>query len=305
MDLIERFRGALVGLAVGDALGGPLDGLSLHEIELRHGAIRDFVPGGWLELELGEYTDNTSQALSVLESFIRLSRLDIEDVARRLLDRYESNIKGLDATSAKVLKLVKDGIHPMDAAEEVWSEGDPTRTKANGALLRASPIGLLRFNDTNSMILESSLVTGITHHDPRCKAASVILNYLLGAILREEIDPIGETLEFASTFNTLLYYPLTEVSKTSPDDLKSTGFIVELLQIGLYFFQHCHSFDEGVALAVGLGDDTATAGALTGLLLGAKFGIEGIEPKMRRRLKDSKRIDDLACSLYFIATEYV
>ncbi len=92
----NRFHGCLVGLAVGDALGGPVEGLSRFELAQQHGGIvRKMVGGGSLRLKPGETTDDTAMATALAESIVACGDLDVDDVAAHYVVWLSGNPKGI------------------------------------------------------------------------------------------------------------------------------------------------------------------------------------------------------------------
>lgn len=92
----------------------------------------------------------------------------------------------------------------------------------------------------------------------------------------------------------------THAAKNAVDAslIKGSGYVVESLEAALWAFHHSSSFEEGLLLAVNLGDDADTTGAVYGQLAGAYYGMEGLPPKMCAIIKHRKLIEAIAVRLY-------
>src|SRR4028119_1585759 len=90
-DLRAHSRGCLLGLAVGDALGGPVEFMDAKAIEKKHGLVTEMIGGGWLNLRAGDYTDDTQMALCIAESLVETGDFSADDIAARFVAWLKSN----------------------------------------------------------------------------------------------------------------------------------------------------------------------------------------------------------------------
>ena len=86
----DRVRGALYGVAIGDAMGGPLEFLDANEIKMRYGQVREMIGGGWLNLKPGEVTDDTQMTLCVAEGILENPNDPVQTIGRRFIEWYGS-----------------------------------------------------------------------------------------------------------------------------------------------------------------------------------------------------------------------
>ena len=87
----SRYRGCLLGLAVGDALGGPVEFMTTEQIIAKRGKpVREMIGGGWLKLRPGETTDDTAMARALAESLVAVGGFDAADVAARYVRWMQS-----------------------------------------------------------------------------------------------------------------------------------------------------------------------------------------------------------------------
>ncbi len=103
-DRLRRFQGCLVGLAVGDALGMPVEGMPRHEVRERYGLLREMVDG-WLPA--GSTTDDTAQALALAESLVEVGRFDADDFVVRLLAWFRAGPPDVGVHTRRVLELIE------------------------------------------------------------------------------------------------------------------------------------------------------------------------------------------------------
>ncbi|MDQ3023642.1 MAG: ADP-ribosylglycohydrolase family protein, partial [bacterium] len=88
--MLDQFRGCLLGLACGDALGAPLEFLSAAEVAAKHGTVTEMLGGGWLNLRPGQVTDDTQMTLCVAESYIENGGFAPQDIADRFVEWYRT-----------------------------------------------------------------------------------------------------------------------------------------------------------------------------------------------------------------------
>ena len=157
--LSDRFQGCLLGLAVGDALGAPVEGMSEVEIIGLHGRITELSGGGgWA---LGEYTDDTSMMLAIARSIAALGRFSPEDVAERFLEWFEAGAKGIGHTTFVALNEMRSGV-PWRQAGQNAHRLLREKSAGNGSLMRSAPVALLHHRDPEWMVkdtLNSSIIT--------------------------------------------------------------------------------------------------------------------------------------------------
>ncbi len=150
--LQDRYHGVLLGLACGDALGGPVEFKSRDEVaELHPGGLRDFVGGGWLSLDPGEITDDTQMTLAIARSLAETGTLDMNDIARRFLDWYESDPKDIGLTTRAALVALKKGVSWEESGKRVsgYASGNAA---GNGAVMRCAPVALRFRRDPEALM---------------------------------------------------------------------------------------------------------------------------------------------------------
>lgn len=335
-EILDRFQGCLVGLAVGDALGAPVEFATHYEIQKRYGILQDMVGGGWLNLDAGQWTDDTAEALALAESYVSRRGFDARDFIFRLLAWFQSNPPDVGTHTRHVLELIRE--FPTEwagAGKRVWHESGGTAA-GNGSLMRCAPTAMFRYNNLDDLIRESIVASQATHFDPRCCEACVIVNFLIAQCLHGRFSPDLEEqarLFYNSLREMIVYHhhvgnydvrrlkqatvasleipyledrdavqrALAELPRLKREDLRSSGYVVDIFQTAVYLLFHSSSFHEGLVWAINLGGDTDTLGAVTGALLGARFGFSRIPAHWSEKTFKANRICDLAELLFQLA----
>ena len=276
----DRAIGCLVGLAIGDALGTP--------VEFKE---RDTFPpvtgmqgGGAFRLKPGEWTDDTSMALALADSILKKGTIDKVDLIERFIKwymngEYSHNNKCFDigTTTSTALRNYIRTKRYTDAANE-------THLSGNGSLMRLAPV-LVRWHNADidfvqKMAWKSSVVThGADSVNDSIAKLTAILYYLING---------GE---FGGRY-------IDKCKDMKRKEVKSSGYCVDTLEAAIWAVANTSSFDEAVLLAVNLGDDADTVGAVAGQIAGAKYGFESINPTWIKQLAWNDRIINIANKLH-------
>lgn len=187
----DRARGCFLGLAVGDALGAPLEGLTLHQIRSAYGVVNDYVDGvrAWPKKPFrwrapGLYTDDTQQALVLADCLIRHGRIDPEWIGATYLDLATPRGGHLGAHRA-VGRSFRGVIEALEAGR---APSDCGQTSAGiGAAMRIAPLGLFYADDDGDALLDAVVAASlITHRDIRSLAAAAAIAFAVRRLLRGE-----------------------------------------------------------------------------------------------------------------------
>jgi ADP-ribosyl-[dinitrogen reductase] hydrolase len=166
VSLVSRFRGCLVGLGVGDALGAPVEGMSRLEIKRRYGRVAEMLGGGWHGLPPGGYTDDTAVMLCIARSIVDRGCFDPEDVADKFLRWFNAGPVGIGRTTWIALSEMKRGASWREAGRIAHGRLGGL-SAGNGSIMRCAPIALLHFNDYEMLVKDSIESSILTHWDPQ------------------------------------------------------------------------------------------------------------------------------------------
>jgi ADP-ribosyl-[dinitrogen reductase] hydrolase len=275
-DLRDRFRGALLGLAVGEAMGAPAEFLSADQVVERYGYIADMVGGGCHDVAPGQTTDATDMALQLAQSLAERGEHDPHDVMRRYRAWFEGRPRDVSLTVRTVMLSYRAGT-PWDLASRRAYEilGHPVA--ANGSLMRCAPLALLFVDDPvrrREAMQEESM---LTHFDRLAGWACVAYGDLLAAAvhgrLGHDVPAIAAALDDE---DRRISTAVREAPAAEPEEIQNSAFVVDSLRTALWATLRSASFEEAVCLVVNLGDDADTVGAVTGALAGALHGAAAI-----------------------------
>ncbi len=314
VPLRVRFRGALVGTMVGDALGMPLEGAPRTRIQRRHGEIRDMLDA---RLGRGTFTDDTQMTMALAEALLDgAGRLDADRTAARFAERYEPG-RGYGGNTHRILSAIRAGEPWRNVVERYKLPGG---SFANGAAMRVAPVALAFYGDEPAVLeaaAEQAAVTGHSHpvgrgaamvqaaavHDAlRCGAEGEPLEAAPWLRRWGEETPaeLGEALRWVA--DHLDADPSTVASVVGAGSAAEASVPAALWA----FFSRHRSAEEAVVRAVGLGGDADTIGAMAGALAGAFHGVGAFPARWTETLEDGEdgrgRLVDLADRLCELRT---
>lgn len=296
-DQTDRFRGALVGTAVGDALGAPVEG-------------HQHVPRDYIESIVDDppnlsYTDDTAMTLGLAESLVACGRFDGAHMAKTLADRYgDEPWRGYGAGPPQVFADLARGVRWDQAAKKMFGgEG----SFGNGAAMRVAPVALHAFPNQHlaARIAHQTALITHTHREGIDGAVmqAVAITTLLGPASNSptEITSVLMSHVQTSVFRNKLMFIDRHIRDRSLDE------IAEVLGTGIAahasvptalacFLTHADSFTDAVKAAISVGGDTDTIAAMTGALAGACHGYSAI-PEPWRAVEGASELIALADSL--------
>lgn len=293
----DRCKGAFYGLIVGDALGAPF------EFKERGSFHCDghFSSGGIWQARPGEWTDDSSMALALADSFTHYPAGNPTDQLERYLNWYHwgdyctrESCFDIGNTTRKALERFRTFRHPSSGSI------DP-HTSGNGALMRLAPAVIVGLNlQTDEFQQLVSDATKTTHASPE----SIACSQIMASMLKELIDEYSFAGAFQRT-QQKMQPTLSTVSdgiaslldgdffKVSKEQLGEGGYAVDALRSALWATAKAADFSSAVCSAINLGGDTDTRGAITGQLAGALFGFEGIPKHLSFNLMEQRFIDKI------------
>ncbi|HUG13662.1 MAG TPA: ADP-ribosylglycohydrolase family protein [Thermomicrobiales bacterium] len=293
--LRDRYRGALLASAAGDALGATLEFLSREDVRERHGVLRDITGGGWLNLRPGEVTDDTQMACCIAHSIVDAGRFDADDVAERFVAWFRSNPPDIGNTTRHALAQLDRGVPWREAGWQTHLALRP-RDASNGSVMRAAPVALLARGDAGANARHSADSSRITHANPLCVASCVALNAAIAALLDDpHADPVAAALD--ATGHAEVRDSLAGVRSQAAETLDASGYVLATLQSALWAVTAHDNLEQAVIAAVNLGQDADTTGAVAGALAGARWGLSAMPPRWLAVLDRQEELIALADGL--------
>lgn len=304
VDLPLLFRGCLLGLAVGDALGGPLWRMTRSQIRTEHGVLRDFTGGGRLHLRPGQGTAATEFMLCVLDSYNVRGAFDPHEIADCFVELVHSPRVLPGPMTAAAVQQLAAGYNFENAAQRAAGRLTPEQRLLGDCLPRVIPAGLLHYHDDLHLIGESRVLCAMTHPDELCKFTCAALNLALQHMLLVGIGGLLEELiVFVEPRNAELAVWLKRVPNMRPERLDTSGNVAAVLQAGLWAALFCTDFEEGVMLVVNCGGESPLLGSVAGALLGARFGVDAIPQRWLDQLEDRIKLAGMAQRMFLLSQE--
>jgi ADP-ribosylglycohydrolase len=304
-DLRSKFRGALLGTFVGDALGMPFEGASPWHILSHWPESRPMLSA---RLGTGTYTDDTQMMIGVAESLAARGGFDGADMAMRFVENYEVG-RGYGSAARAVLAALADGCVWDRAATLVFREG----SFGNGAAMRVAPVGAFCYHDPVELRRVAELSASITHGHPFGKEGAVVQARAVALAMThngQDLDGpvfLSELRSFAKADCEVFGRKLAVIEdllKAQPDVdevVEAIGNNVTAhgsVPAAIYsFLSHPDSFEAAVTYAVTLGGDTDTIAAMAGAIAGACHGVEAIPQEWVDALENGRKGRDYVVAL--------
>jgi ADP-ribosylglycohydrolase len=295
----DRARGALIGLAVGDALGTTLEFRRPGTFE----PIDDLVGGGPFGLEPGQWTDDTSMALCLAESLVESGGFDPRDQMERYVRWWREGHWSSTGRCFDIGNATRAALARFERTGEPFAGSTDPNSAGNGSLMRLAPIAIAYAHDPAEAVRlagESSRTThGACEAVDACRYfASLLVGAMRGVPKEELLSP-----HYAVVEGLWAEEPLTptidEVAAGSfrekePPEIRGTGHVTRTLEAALWAFARTDDFRSGALKVVNLGNDADTTGAVYGQIAGAFNGASAIPAGWRERLAFGPALHELA-----------
>ena len=295
--MLNKVKAVVIGHAVADALGVPVEFMSREE--LRENPVATMMGNGTYPVPKGSWSDDTSMSLCALDAFdegkLNFDKVMINFAYWYYNDEFTPTGEMFDVgntCSYAIERYINDGISWRECG--LSSEMD----NGNGSLMRIHPFGLYTFQlntnfKTKVQIIE--LASALTHAHPRSKMACGIYAFVLWELLHVSMcfdvkpfvrNALIKARRYYSNNPELhhfskLFHKIADIDNNCPtpateDDIISDGYVVNTLEAAIWCLLTTNSYRECVLKAVNLGDDTDTLAAVAGGLAAAIYGVEGI-----------------------------
>lgn len=266
---MDRYEGAMLGVAVGDALGAPLEFMGVDAIRRKYGEpVREMVGGGWLSVEPGEVTDDTQMTLAVAEGIAATGGNGaMFRIGQNFLRWYGTNPKDVGGTCAAVLEEMshaerQDGDEWILAAHRLHASTGG-QTAGNGALMRTI-YPILWEIDEERAASTSAMIAKMTHWHRMIETTTRRYARAVWRFANSEISPEEARREL-------------EMARSNPEEKpKPSGYCLDSLACAIDSVIRTESFEDALVDAVNRGGDADTIGAITGGLAGAIYGAGAI-----------------------------
>jgi ADP-ribosyl-[dinitrogen reductase] hydrolase len=282
----------MLGLAVGDALGAPYDGLDRDQV----GAVA-MTEGGPYGVRPGQGTGVTQMALRLGGSLVELGGYDAGAALAGYVAWYRTDPPGLSPHMREVLSTVAGGEDSFRATSSFHLGGGDT--SGNGAVMRTTPLGIA-FAGNEGRLRDATLAdAALTHFDPLAGKVALLHNQAVGWLVTAGPQRLFEELKNPEHLDDRIedvVIPATNGVRGFAETLAASqpGSALTSIAIALVAAFNSDSFEQGLTWAVSLGGDADANGAVTGALLGARLGVAGIPPQWLDVIERRPEIEALA-----------
>ena len=298
VEALDKAKGLLMGLAVGDAVGTTL------EFQARDSShIYDMVGGGPFNLKTGEWTDDTSMALCLAETYIEKNCCDMDFFREKLISWYKTGHNSSNGVCFDIGNTTRYALEQVIKHGPDWLGNNSPETAGNAALIRHAPVAIFRRKSFIDGWRDASIQSMSTHCAPEsidcCQYINVILHYLLNGFGKNEaFSP--HKIPFLVR---VLIINAGEYKEKHRDQIRSSGYVIDTLEAALWAVWHTDNFKDAILLAANLADDADSVAATAGQLAGALYGLSGIPAEWVDKIVDKDRILSMAEELFHLAPE--
>ncbi|WP_458790904.1 ADP-ribosylglycohydrolase family protein [Yoonia sp. MH D7] len=283
----DRIAGAFVGLAIGDALGAPVE----FSPRGTFSPVTVYRSGGRFNLPAGAWTDDTAMALCLAQSIIENDSLQNDDLLNRFCDWAAH---GSNTSTGVAVGIGQNTLRVLgDYRRNGYLEARPFGSKndGNGSLMRLAPVACYAYSDVNKARRLASEQSKSTHAsrpaDESCQLLAELLCMLIdGHSLTNALKGTSQR-EWGQLAGSIFKHPYAE---EVIDDVTASGFVIETLHAALWSVINADNFETAVLKAVNLGDDADTVGAVAGQLAGAIFGYSAVPKYLKSGLSSERSL---------------
>lgn len=288
---MNKYKGCLVGLAVGDAIGTTVEFMDRGTFPL----VTTMTGGGPFNLNPGQWTDDTSMALCLSNSLIEKG-FDAHDQIQKYINWRDYGYMSVTGHCFDIGSNISNALskYEMDSTSPYCGSIDKYAS-GNGGIMRIAPIPMY-FKNYDSAIKYAVLSSEVTHGSNVCNECAVIITRLLHAILNSNITK-AECKRLVLS-NVIPRFRTIDFINKSINDINGSGYVVESLEAALWCFFNTDGFEDAVLTAVNLGNDADTTAAIVGQIAGAFYGYDTIPKDWLNKLYWHDIIVDTAAKLY-------
>ena len=305
-SLADRYRGALLGLAAGDALGTTLE----FERPGRFTPLSDMVGGGPFGLPAGAWTDDTSMALCLATSLVERRGFDAADQMQRYVRWYREGYLSSTGTCFDCGCTTGAALQQFERDGNPYAGSTDPHQAGNGSLMRLAPVALAYAGQPLLAVDRAAASSRTTHAAPQAvDACRFFAGLLVGALQgssRQELTapdyaPVPGLWDSQPLGPAVANIAAGSYLRKAPPAIRGTGYVVASLEAALWAFSRASDFRDGALLAANLGEDADTTAAVYGQIAGAFWGAQSIPAEWRAKLVMAEQIEALADGLLALA----
>ncbi len=291
---LDRAKGALVGLALGDALGTTLEFAGRDT----RPPVTDLVGGGPFGLAAGEWTDDTSMALCLAESLLERGGLDVKDLMVRFLRWREEGHNSVTGVCFDIGNATAGALRSFRETGDPLSGSTDPRSAGNGSLMRLSPVAIRWWRDRARATAAARLQSRTTHGAAQAvEACALYAELLVEAIAGAPKETVLRARDWSGDAQ-IARVAAGSWRARERDAIASSGYVLHTFEAALWCVDRSESVEDALILAANLADDADTVAAVTGQLAGALWGVSGAPAAWLDKLAWRGRLEALAAGLF-------
>lgn len=299
-NLMDRYKGCLLGLACGDAVGTTVEFKSRGTFT----PLTDMVGGGPFRLKRGEWTDDTSMALCLAASLLDTGTFNPGDQMDRYVRWMREGYLSSNGTCFDIGNTVRAALHAYLRTGEPYAGSTDPHTAGNGSLMRLAPVPMYYAPNLEQVAEFSGQSSRTTHGAQEAVDACRLFGIMLALALEGEPK---EKVLFESSAHLPPGYVLApaierigagEYRDKPEGEIRGTGYVVQSMEAALWCFYTTDTYRDAILRAANLGDDADTTAAICGQIAGASYGIGGIPAPWLEKLAQRAFIERTAEELH-------
>ncbi|WP_151445834.1 ADP-ribosylglycohydrolase family protein [Lacisediminimonas profundi] len=279
---LDRFRGCLLGLACGDAVGTTVEFRERGTFK----PVKDMTGGGPFSLQAGEWTDDTSMALCLAASLTALNAFDPRDQMERYCRWMTAGYMSSNGSCFDIGTATRQALFRFQESGEVYSGSTNPRSAGNGCLMRLAPVPMFFYSDLAETRTRSVESARTTHGASECLEATDLFAVMLHRALHGQDKKSvleGHAWQEYQSPGIRAIAQASYLGKAE-NEIRSSGYVVESLEAALWCFATTQTFEDAILKAANLGGDADTVAAICGQVAGAHYGASGIPQRWIERL---------------------
>ena len=291
----NRAVGAFVGLAVGDALGAPVEFKRRGSFAL----VSEMLSGGYFRLPAGAWTDDTAMALCLADALMYDEKIDSSDLLNRFW-RWAS--EGENTSTGVCVGIGQNTLRVLgEFKRHNYLFAQPTKQKSdgNGAVMRLAPVSIRHWRNPALAKKLAEKQSQITHYSSKSSSSCEMLSLMLVCLISGKDWQTAKEFVSKELVSTEVNYLTGEDwHNRSEHTIKSTGFVLHTMEAAFWAVENSSSFEECLIKAVNLGDDADSVGAVAGQLAGALYGVSSIPSRWLEKIHKLDEIENRAVYLF-------
>jgi ADP-ribosyl-[dinitrogen reductase] hydrolase len=291
--MLDKIKGGLFGVAIGDALGGTTEFMSEEDVQLKYGKLTDIIGGGVWNLAPGEVTDDTMMTIGVARGILKNPEEPTQSIGEEFLKWYSTKPKDVGITISSVLSQYNGDWFATSQLVRGQLNG---KAGGNGSLMRTLPVALA-YPSLEKMLDITDKQSRMTHFDDTASNICQMYNRIARRILNNE--PLKEAIE--KEIEGTRYESALNHKPNVPAD----GYVVHTFLWVIYYLYQLDSFREIAIEGANKGDDSDTTAAIACGLKGIEIGYEQLPEDFKSKILIKDELEEIAEGLYSVRKKII